>query len=391
MKQVRMGIIGVGVMGSAHANCLIRGEIADMVLTALCDTDPARRAQLKETYPDIPVFETHRALLESGLTDAVLIATPHYFHPTIAADSLSAGQHVLSEKPAGVRVSDVEGLGKLAEQCGKVFGIMFNQRTNPLFQKAKELVQSGRLGEPKRFVWIVTNWYRHQAYYDSGSWRATWSGEGGGVLMNQAPHNLDLWQWIFGMPKSVRAFCREGQYHNIEVEDDATIYAEYENGATALFVTSTGELPGTNRLEVCGDRGKLVLENGELRFWELPYAEREICYTAKDLPDASVASMTEIKPEGEESAHPGILRNFAANILRGEPLLAPGAEGVYELTISNAAYLSSWTGETVNLPLDTARFDALLEERAKRSEKKHTSEKNEALSDFYKQKWQVNW
>lgn len=391
MKQVRMGIVGVGVMGSAHARCISQGEIADAVLTALCDTDPARREQLRESYPEIPVFASCEELLRSGLTDAVLIATPHYFHPTLAAQCLQAGQHVLSEKPAGVRISDVAGLGELARRQGRVFGMMFNQRTNPLFAKAREMVRSGRLGEPKRLVWIVTNWYRNQAYYDSGSWRATWSGEGGGVLMNQAPHNLDLWQWIFGMPKSVRAFCREGQYHTIEVEDDATIYAEYENGAVATFITSTGELPGTNRLEISGDRGKLVLENGELRFWELAAAERETCFTVKELPDPSAVPCTVWKSEEPETAHPGILRNFAGAILRGEPLLAPGEEGICELTLSNAAYLSAWTGETVTLPLDTERFDALLLQRAERSEQKRQAEVPGALSDFYKQKWQVNW
>lgn len=389
MKDVRIGIIGVGNMGSAHARCLTAGDVPPLRLTALCDTDPARRTALLETFPQVPVFETHRQLLESGLTDAVIIATPHYFHPTVACDAFAAGQHVMTEKPAGVRVSDVQRMIRAAEESGCVFGIMFNQRTNPLFARARQLVQSGALGVPKRLTWIVTNWYRTQSYYDSGSWRATWCGEGGGVLMNQAPHNLDIWQWIFGMPKTVHAFCREAQYHHIEVEDEATIYATYENGATATFLTTTGEFPGTNRLEIVGDRGKLVLENGVMKRWDLPFSEREFCFRKNPpaLPEIPCETVTADAPE---TAHRGILQNFAGAILHGEPLLAPGKEGLFELTLSNAAYLSSWTGKTVTLPLDTAQFDALLAQKIATSALK-TPGKKEALSTAYKQRWQVNW
>ena len=278
-RSLRVGIVGVGNIGSAHAASLYQSAIQGMTLTALCDTNPYKRERLAEIYPDVPVFASHEEMLAAGLTDTVIISTPHRFHPPIAIDAFRAGQHVLSEKPAGVDCRAVKELYEVAKCSGKAFGIMFNQRTDPLFIKARELVKSGRLGELKRLVWIITNWYRPQSYYDSGSWRATWNGEGGGVLLNQAPHNLDLWQWIFGMPKRIRAFCYNGKYHNISVEDDATIYAEYENGATATFITTTGEYPGTNRLEISGDRGKIVIEHGALRFIELSEAERTFCYT----------------------------------------------------------------------------------------------------------------
>ena len=202
-------------------------------------------------------FSDYHEMFASGLIDAVLIATPHYLHPTIAIDGFAAGLHVLTEKPAGVYTNQVQMMNDAAKASDRVFGIMYNQRTNPQFQKIREIIKSGRLGECKRLIWIITNWYRTQAYYDSGTWRATWAGEGGGVLINQCPHNLDLWQWMFGMPTRVRATCHYGKWHNIEVEDEVTAYAEYANGASAVFITTTGEAPGTNRLEVTGDRGKV--------------------------------------------------------------------------------------------------------------------------------------
>ena len=388
MEQLRMGIIGIGNMGSAHAVSIDAGRVPGMVLGAVCDIRESRRAWAAGQLPGVAVYSNAHELIHSGKCDAVLIATPHYGHPPLAQAAFEAGLHVLSEKPAGVAVSQVQKMNQAAKQSGKVFGIMFNQRTHPLFQKARELVQTGGLGLPKRLQWTVTNWYRTQEYYDSGAWRATWAGEGGGVLLNQAPHNLDLWQWIFGMPRRLRADCPVGKYHRIEVEDEAAIYAEYDNGATAVFLTSTGEYPGTNRLEIAGDRGKLVLEDGRLKLWTLPLPEREFCFSAgTPLPSPEY---TELLPDRPETAHNGILSNFADAVLHGAPLLAPGEEGIHELTLSNAAYLSSWTGDWVSLPMDTARFDQLLGERAERSSL-HRGEEGNSADGLYKTRWKVNW
>ncbi len=269
---------------------------------------------------------------------------------------------------------------------------MLNQRTNPLFRKAREIVQGGELGEMKRTVWIITNWYRTQHYYDSGSWRATWAGEGGGVLLNQAPHNLDLWQWICGMPVSVTAQCEVAKYHHIEVEDEATLFTRYANGATGLFITSTGEFPGTNRLEISGELGKLVLEEGKLKWWKLRHNEREVRFGSQ-LDFAKIdMDYTEIVPEEKETAHAGILQNFANAILEGEPLLSPGEDGINELTLSNAAYLSQWQGNVpVTLPLDGAAFDRLLAQRAATSTYHDAAQAGEDASGQYSQRWQVNW
>ena len=278
-----------------------------------------------------------------------------------------------------------------AEKSDRVFGIMYNQRTNPQFQKIRELVQSGRLGELKRCIWIITNWYRTQAYYDSGTWRATWAGEGGGVLINQCPHNLDLWQWIFGMPVRIRAKCHYGKWHNIEVEDEVTAYAEYANGATASFITTTGECPGTNRLEITGDRGKLVWEEGKLHFWELAEPERKICFESQEGFVVPETHYEEIAAEGVETGHNGILQNFTDVILHGGKLLAPGEEGINGLTISNAIHLSDWTNDWVELPIDADRYLELLNEKRKKSHVKEACKpaKIADLSGTYNDRWKV--
>ncbi|SEU18152.1 Gfo/Idh/MocA family protein [Paenibacillus sp. NFR01] len=365
MKKLRYGIIGIGNMGSAHAVHLL-DKVEGAELAAVCDTAPERLEWAATRLPDnVLRFDTAEALFASGTIDAVLIATPHYDHPKLALQAFEAGLHVLIEKPAGVYTKAVREMNAKAEASGLVFGIMYNQRTNPLYQKLKELIESGELGEIRRTNWIITNWYRSQSYYDSGGWRATWAGEGGGVLLNQDPHQLDLWQWTTGMmPVRVRAFCHFGKYHDIEVEDDVTAYVEYANGATGLFVTTTGEAPGTNRFEVSGDRGKIVVEDGKLVFWRLRTPEPEWNAAFKGgfgSPECWKCEIPVAPGDGEQ--HLGILRNFTNAILHGEKLLAPGEEGIRGLTLSNAMYLSSWEDDWVQLPLDEERFHQLLEEK----------------------------
>ncbi len=370
MESVRMGIIGVGNMGSSHARCIAGGQVEGMTLGGVADVDPARRQWAAETFPGVPVFEDALALMDSGVCDAILIATPHYLHPVYAIEGFRRGLHVMSEKPAGVYTKQVREMNEAAARSGVVFGVMFNQRTNHLYRKMRELVQGGELGAIKRTNWIITDWYRTQAYYDSGSWRATWAGEGGGVLLNQCPHNLDLWQWICGMPSRVHAVCHNGKWHDIEVEDDVTAYVEYPNGATGVFVTTTADSPGTNRFEVTLDRGKLVCEEGRLRLFRLRESEREFCRTAKEGFAQPAGEWVELVTDGENPQHRGVLQAFAGAILLGTPLVARGEEGINGLTISNAMHLSSWLGKPVELPLDEELFWRLLQERIAASRKK---------------------
>ena len=374
MSEIRVGVIGVGNMGTAHAACLHEGRIDGMRLTAVCDLRAERLEECARRFPEAERFEDYRAMIHSGLVDAVIVAVPHPLHSDVAMAALDAGLHALTEKPIDVRVSKARQLCAAAKKSGKVFAIMLNQRTNPLFRRAREIVQSGQMGALKRTVWIITNWYRTQFYYDSGSWRATWAGEGGGVLLNQAPHNLDLWQWICGMPVKVRAFCHEGKWHDIEVEDDVTAYVEYENGATGTFITTTGDCPGTNRFEVTLDGGKLVVENDELYMYKLEMFEQEFSQTWKNGFGTPKCEKIRVETDGFNPQHVEVLRAFAAHIMNGEPLVASGVEGIRGLTLANAMYLSSWTGETVELPLDEERF---LEELNKR---RATSRRKEDVS-----------
>ncbi|MFB5267449.1 Gfo/Idh/MocA family protein [Paenibacillus enshidis] len=369
MEKVRFGIIGIGNMGTSHAVSLSQ-HIQGAELTAVCDANPERLRWAEQHLPDhVRRFSDVEDFLASGAMDAVFIATPHYDHPPLAVQAFRHGYHVLVEKPAGVYTKAVREMNEAAAAADRVFGIMYNQRTNPLYQKLRDLVLSGELGEVRRMNWIITNWYRSQSYYDSGGWRATWAGEGGGVLLNQDPHQLDLWQWTTGlMPVRIRAFCQFGKYRNIEVEDDVTAYAEYENGATGVFITTTGEAPGTNRFEVTGDRGKIVAEDGKLTFWRLRTPEPEFNASYRGGFGSPECWKCDIPlTGGEGTQHRGILQNFTNAVLHGEKLLAPGEEGILGLTLSNAMHLSTWTDNWVSLPLDEQLYADMLNERIRSS------------------------
>ena len=367
MDKVRSGIIGVGNMGSSHIKNALKGLMPEIEITAVADIKPDRLEWAKEQLPEVKTFDSASALMDSGEVDAILIATPHYDHPVLAIEGLEKGLHVMSEKPAGVFTKKVREMNAAADKSDKIFGIMFNQRTNCLYRKAHELVHSGKYGEMKRVTWIITDWYRTQAYYNSGGWRATWSGEGGGVLLNQCPHQLDLWQWICGMPEKITAVCHEGKWHNIEVEDDVMIYAEYANGATGTFITTTGDYPGTNRLEITLDRAKLICENGVLTVFELEQATSDYTANAEEGFGSIQYKTYEAELDGNNVQHPEVMNKFAGAILRGEPLTASGQEGINGLMISNAAFLSSWLGKTVSLPIDEDLFYNMLQEKINNS------------------------
>lgn len=376
MEKVRLGIIGIGNMGSGHAHNLIEGEVPEMELVAVADLKADRREWAKQNLPEtVQIFEDGDSLIESHCCDAVLVAVPHYDHPRLVIKALENGIHAMCEKPAGVYTKQVREMNEAAAKSDKVFGMMFNQRTNHVYRKMKEIVAGGEYGKIKRVNWIITDWYRTQAYYNSGGWRATWAGEGGGVLLNQCPHNLDLLQWICGMPVKVHAFCHIGKWHDIEVEDDVTAYLEFEGGATGVFVTTTADAPGTNRFEITLEKAKLVCEDEKLTFYVLDENEREYCFTTTEgfkKPDGQYVTL---ETDGENLQHVGVLRAFAANILRGEPLVARGEEGINGLTLSNAMHLSSWLGRAVEIPFDEDLFlEKLNELRANSKQKENVQE-----------------
>ena len=377
--MLKLGIVGVGGIATMHVDNILTGKCPDIEIVAMADRKESRREWAKEKVPTATIFAEGKDLIESGICEAVLIAVPHYDHPGLSALAFKNGLHVLCEKPAGVYTLQVREMIAEADKHPELtFGMMFNQRTNCVYRKIKEMVEDGTLGALKRVNWIVTDWYRTQFYYDSGDWRATWAGEGGGVLLNQDPHQLDLLQWMFGMPVKMHAFCHEAKWHDIEVEDDVTAYMEFANGATGVFVTTTGDAPGTNRLEVTGTLGKLVCENNTLTFYRLESDEREWCKTARIGYATPKVTVEQVETDGENPQHVGVMNAFVKHIKEGTPLVADGREGINGLMISNAMFLSSWLGETVTLPIDEEKFLELLNEKRKTS--KHKEDKGISLS-----------
>ncbi len=373
-RKIKLGIIGIGNMGSNYAKKVSDGECPEFELVAVADVNPRRIKWAEENLSsEVKRFSTAEELLDSQLVEACMVVVPHYDHPKYAMECIKRGIHVMVDKPAGVYTKQVEEMNKFAKLHPKVvFGVMFNQRTNCVYRKLKELVESGRYGNIRRTNWIITNWYRPQVYYDSGSWRATWAGEGGGVLLNQCPHQLDLWQWICGMPKTLTAHMKFGQWHNIEVEDDVTCYVEYENGATGTFITSTGDAHGTNRFEIQMDKAKLLVENDKLTVWEYEMTEQEFSKSNQSPFETVAATEVELEMDGKNPQHVGVINAWGGAILRGEPLIAKGSEGIHGLTLSNAMHLSAFTGKTVELPFDGEEYYKELQKRIAESKKKET-------------------
>ncbi len=372
MNKIRLGIIGIGNMGSAHAANVLGGQCPDFTLVAAADTNAERLEWAKkELSAEVRYFRTAEEMLDSGLIEACMVCVPHYDHPRYAVACMRRGIHVMVEKPAGVYTGQVREMNaEAAKHPEVVFGMMFNQRTNCLYRKMRELVRSGEYGQIRRTNWLITTWYRPQCYYDSGDWRATWAGEGGGVLLNQCPHQLDLWQWICGMPARVEAHLHYGLWHDIEVEDDVTAYVEYPNGATGVFVTSTGDAHGTNRFEIQLDRAKIVAEDDRLSVLEYAMTEQEFSKTNRQ-PFATVpAKELSVVTDGENPQHIGVINAWGGAIRRGKPLVARGEEGIDGLTLSNAMHLSSWLGRAITLPLDEELFYRELMKRVKTSRRK---------------------
>ncbi|MBQ9210577.1 MAG: Gfo/Idh/MocA family oxidoreductase [Clostridia bacterium] len=371
--QVRLGIIGIGNQGSTYARRLVKENwVPEIQVTAIADKNPDRLQWARENVsPDIAYFEDALAMLDSGLIDACVVAIPHYDHPKYVIECLHRGIHVLCEKPAGVYTEQVREMNEEAKKYPDVvYAMMFNQRTNCVYRKMRELIQSGKYGRVRRANWLITNWYRSQYYYDSGDWRATWSGEGGGVLLNQCPHQLDLWQWILGMPKKVQSFMHYGQWHDVEVEDDVTTYMEYEDGHTGVFITSTGDPHGSNRFEVQMDGAQLVVEKDKLYLAELEQLEQDWTKT-NTIPFGTVpAKEIEVETDGLNPQHQGVFAAFAGAILRGEPLIAGGEEGINGLTLSNAMHLSAFLGQAVEIPFDEHLYYEELMKRVSTSRRK---------------------
>lgn len=383
MQHVRLGIVGLGNMGRTHRQYILDGKVPRLQVTALCD-----RADMLSTIPEREGesrFNDVGEMIRSGKIDAIHICTPHPSHGPIGIEALNAGLHVLVEKPLGVHKADCERLIAAHTDKSRIFAAMFQVRTDPHYLTLKKLIESGETGAVKRILWDTTNWFRTEYYYASGGWRATWKGEGGGVLLNQCPHNLDVFQWLFGMPDQITGFCQFGRYHQIEVEDDVTLYMRWKDGKHATIIASTGEAPGRNRLEIACERGHITLETGKIVWQRTTQGVREFSETVEAAFAQPEVWKSELPIEGRGGGHVEILRNFTDAILDGAPLLCPAHEGINSVEIANAALLSTWLGKTVDLPMDSALYEKLLTEKAETSTfQKKTVRRVASADDFAK-------
>ena len=364
-KVLRFGVIGVGGMGQGH--CKGFAKVAETKLTAVCDIDAATAAKVGQEN-GVPHFTTAAALIRSRRCDAVLVATPHPVRPPIVIAAMKAGLHVISEKPLCERVSAADRMLETAKKTGVAFGVMFQRRTEPAVAKAIEICRSGTIGRIYRATMISPE-YRSQAYYDSGSWRATWIGEGGGVMMNQSPHILDLFIQMAGAPCEVTGHV-ETRLHKIEVEDLAEAMLTYPDGGTGYLYCSTCEAGPGQMIEIFGDKGKLLYRNGEMKLWTFEQTIQEFTTenTAMWGSPKSIEQTVTIEPG--ESGHHVIVRNFARHVLFGEKLISPAADGLASLELANAIWLSSFRKKPVKLPINRKAYDNFLAGMRRRYEGK---------------------
>ncbi|MBR2646801.1 MAG: Gfo/Idh/MocA family oxidoreductase [Clostridia bacterium] len=384
MEKVRFGIVGAGNQGTHYAvELFCKGAIDNGVLTAICDYNPVKLEALQaKVGADVKAFADYKEMMDSGLCDVILVETPHYQHPEIVMESLKRGLHVICDKPAGVYTKQVREMNEFAAKHDARFAMMFNQRTNCSYRKMREIIAEGGIGELQRVNWIITDWYRTESYYASGGWRATWDGEGGGVLINQCPHQIDLVQWIVGkMPKTVRGFCQYGRWHDIEVEDEVTAFFTYDNGATGVFITTTGEAPGSNRLEISGTKGKLLCEDGKLLWYKNAVDSQEWSKTSENGFIPPNCEIIEVETDGKNPQHAGIINNFANAILGIEEQFVSGPEGINGVELMNAIELSGWkNGEEVVLPVNEEEY--LKELNARRATSRVKEDKYVAVGDM---------
>lgn len=350
-------------MGRAHATNITEGKVPGLELAAIADLLPEKAA----LFPKAKFFDSGAALIASGDVDAVIVATPHYDHTVLGIAALEAGLHVLVEKPISVHKADCKRLIAAHTNPKQIFAAMFNQRTDPRYIKLKRMIDAGEFGKINRVQWTITDWFRSEFYYSSGGWRATWAGEGGGVLLNQCPHQLDLWQWLFGVPSSVRAHIELGRFHDIEVEDDVTAYLRYADGMSGVFITTTGEAPGTNRLEIAAERGRIIVEGTSIK-WTRNETETSVFSKSTEQGFATPDKWhIEIPFNNTGEQHIGIMKNFANAILKGEKLVAPAAEGIHSVELANAMIYSGINDCTVQMPLDAAAYESMLKDKIKNS------------------------
>lgn len=371
MNYLRIGIVGAGNAGIMHLNALQSGSVPGARVTAVC-CRPERAAEIDRPGAEFRCFSDYEAMISSELCDAVLIAVPHPLHYAQTITALRSGLHVFCEKPAGITAREAQAMAQAADKHRRIYALNFSRRIVPVYRKLRELIQAGTIGALRRMTWTSTSWLRVQSYYDSSAWRGTWAGEGGGLLLNQLPHVLDLWQWIFGMPARLQAHCGFGRFHNIEVEDDVTVVAEYTDGARVVLIGSTGEAPGLERIEIVGDRATILVEDNRLTVTRVIPGTEEFIRSAEAGFAHPQTEQEVIEVSAEADLVAETTRNFVDVVRFGGELIAGGQEGIPSLELANAILLSAWNGSTVNLPVDQNTFEAELEKRRRSSRQRDT-------------------
>lgn len=375
---MKAGLIGLGAIGAMHFKNISEGKIDGLELAGVFDERPPA----PEKFPDAKIYKSLCEMFSDPDVDAVIIATPSFSHFELAKAALEAGKHALVEKPIALASADARELVKIAKDCGKICAVMLNQRTTPIYARIRELVASGELGRVNRASWFMTNWYRPQIYFSSSPWRGTWKGEAGGALINQSIHNIDIFTWIFGLPDTLRAWCKFGKYHDIEVEDEATACMEYAGGMTATFATCTGEFPGSNRFEIACDKGFLRAENGELFISRFESVADYTMNTKYMFGTPECVEITE-KFDGNGEQHVGVLKNFVAAADCDGRLDFSAEEGYNSVCLANAMLLSAWTKSDVSFPFDDEKYARILSEKMRASKLRENPD-TDFILDFQK-------
>lgn len=366
MEKVRAVVIGFGGMGRQYVEMLYAGQIEGMVLAGVCCRNEKGQKELRECFPEAAIYKSvEETFAHADEFDAAVIVTPHSTHVEIGKMAAAAGVHILMDKPAGISTKEVRELLAETEKNGVSYGMIFNVRMNPVFFQAKKMIENGEIGKPCRALWMCNNWFRTPAYHNSSPWRSTWKGEHGGLLLNQCPHYLDIWQWLFGMPESVRASIDYGKYNDFTVDDNADLQFFYKDGLHGTFIASSGEAPGVNRLEIWGTKGLLRIENcEELTFDENIVSVEQFREENKEIygmpkHEKRTVSVDWNQPLGYQK----IFSDFAEHIRKGTPLLVTGEDGLRTLMLTNGAYLSSWTDKKISFPIDDELYAALLKKK----------------------------
>lgn len=353
MEQVSVALIGFGGMGRIYAQMIFAGLAPGMKLAGVCCRNEEGQLLLKEKFPGVAVYMDAEDMASHGEDyDAVIIVTPHTTHIPIGWQFARLGKHILMDKPAGISAGEVEDLVRYCEEQGLAFSMIFNNRQLPIFRAVKEKLDSGILGTLHRAVWVCNDWYRSPAYHASAGWRSSWAGECGGMMVNQNPHFLDMWNWFFGLPDKVYASMEFGRYNDFLVDDAIDLQLHYDSGFHGTFVSATGEAPGINRLEIWGSKGRLTMEGNKITLAENELSVEEFGRINQEKFAKIPYSVTEETFDGQVNPYGIIMSNFANHLLHGEELLTTGRDGLRQIQLANAIYVSGWEERKVTLPVE---------------------------------------